>query len=60
MSNPEKLDYLYFNTQTLELRHYINTIIAAISSNHWLCLAIGELFIDLEDAFIYMRNWGFT
>ena len=60
MLNPEKPDYPHFNTQTLELRHYINTAIAAIPPNHWLRLATGELFADPEDAFIRMRNWGFT
>jgi hypothetical protein len=54
MSNPEKLDYPHFNTQTLELRHYINIIITAIPSNHWLRLATRELFVDPEDAFIYI------
>jgi hypothetical protein len=41
-----KLDYPHFDTQTLELRHYINTAIAAISPNHWVPLATRELFAD--------------
>jgi hypothetical protein len=49
-----KLDYPYFNTQTLELRYYINIAIATIPPNHWVRLAIRELFVDAEDAFIYI------
>ena len=57
MSKP---DYPHFDTQTLELRHYIDTIIAAIPPDYWVRPATGELFTDPEDAFIYIRNWGFT
>jgi hypothetical protein len=57
MSKP---DYPHFDTQTPELRHRIDTAITAIPPNHWVRPATGELFADPEDAFIRMRNWGFT
>jgi hypothetical protein len=43
MSKP---DYPHFDTQTLELRHYIDTAIAAISPDHWVPPATRELFAD--------------
>jgi hypothetical protein len=55
-----KPDYLHFDIQTPELRHYIDIVITIIPLDYWVRLATRELFIDLEDAFIYMRNWGFT
>ena len=57
MSKP---DYPHFDTQTPELRHRIDTAIAAIPPDHWVRPATGELFADPEDAFIRIRNWGFT
>jgi hypothetical protein len=43
MSKP---DYPHFDTQTLELRHCIDTAIAAISPDHWVLPATRELFAD--------------
>ena len=43
MSKP---DYPHFDTQTLELRHCIDTTIAAISPDHWVPPATRELFAD--------------
>ena len=42
MSKP---DYPHFNTQTLELRHCIDTAITAISPDHWVP-PTRELFAD--------------
>jgi hypothetical protein len=60
MSKSKALEYPEFNTQTLKLRKAIATAIAAISTDHWVCLCKNELFVDLEDAFICIYNWGFT
>jgi hypothetical protein len=53
MSKPE---YPIFDTQTPELRKYIATVINALSPNHLVRPKAGELFADLEDAFIRIRN----
>jgi hypothetical protein len=50
------LEYPEFNTQTLELRKAIAIIIAAIPTDYWVRLRKNELFVDLEDAFIRIRN----
>jgi hypothetical protein len=56
MSKSKALEYPEFNTQTLELRKAITTVIAAIPTNHWVRPRKNELFIDPEDAFIYIYN----
>ena len=60
MSKSKALEYPEFNTQTLELRKTIATVIAAIPTDHWVRLRKNELFVDPEDAFIRISNWGFT
>jgi len=60
MSKSKALEYPEFNTQTPELRKTITTAIAAIPTDHWVRPRKNELFTDLEDAFIRIRNWGFT
>ena len=60
MSKSKAPEYPEFNTQTPELRKAIATTIAAIPANHWVHLCKNELFTDPEDAFIRIRNWGFT
>jgi hypothetical protein len=53
-------EYPYFNMQTPELRPHIATIIAtiiaAIPPKHLLSLVKNELFANLEDAFIRLRD----
>jgi hypothetical protein len=53
MSKPE---YSIFNTQTLELCKHITIVINALPPDYLVRLKAGELFIDPEDAFIYIRN----
>ena len=60
MSKLEKPVYLNFNTQTKELRKRIATAIDALPLEHLTRPKAGELFADPEDAFIRIRNWGFT
>lgn len=60
MSKPKAPEYPEFDTQTLELRKAIGTAIAAIPADHWVRPRKNELFTDLEDAFICIRDWGFT
>jgi len=60
MSKSKAPEYPEFNTQTPELRKAIATTIAAIPANHWVRPRKNELFTDPEDAFIRIRNWGFT
>jgi hypothetical protein len=52
------LEYPYFTTQTPELRQHITTTIAAIPPAHLLRPVKNELFIDPEDAFIRLPDWG--
>jgi hypothetical protein len=56
MSKLEKPVYLYFNTQTPELRKYIETIIAAIPPDHWVRPKKNELFTDLKTVYIRIRD----
>jgi hypothetical protein len=56
MSKSKAPEYPKFNTQTLELRKAIVSAIDAISANYWVRLRKNELFADLEDAFICIRN----
>jgi hypothetical protein len=49
-------EYPHFDTQTPELYKRITTVIIAILPVHLLCLVKIELFIDLEDAFVHLRN----
>jgi hypothetical protein len=60
MSKLEKLVYPNFNTQTKELRKCIAIAIDALPLEHLTRLKAGELFVDPEDAFIRICNWGFT
>ena len=60
MSKLEKPVYPNFNTQTKELRKRIATAIDALPLEHLTRPKAGELFADPEDAFIRIRNWGFT
>ena len=60
MSKSKAPEYPEFNTQTPELRKAIATAIAAIPTDHWVRPRKNELFADPEDAFIRIRNWGFT
>ena len=53
-------EYPHFTTQTLALRQRIATAIAAIPAAHLLRPATGELFVEPEDAYIRIRDWGFT
>jgi hypothetical protein len=53
-------EYPHFATQTLELRQHIAIIITVVSTVYLLRPVKNELFIDLEDAFICLRNWSFT
>ena len=57
---PKLSEYPRFDTQTPELRKRIATAIAALPSDHLVRPATEELFADPEDAFIRLRNWGFT
>ena len=56
MSKSKAPEYPKFDTQTPELRKAINTVIAAIPADHWVRPRKNELFIDLEDGFIRIRN----
>jgi hypothetical protein len=60
MSKSKAPEYPEFNTQTPKLRKAITTAIAAIPTNHWVRPRKNELFADPKDAFIRIRNWGFT
>jgi hypothetical protein len=60
MSKLKAPEYPKFNTQTPELRKAIDAAIAAIPTDHWVRPRKNELFADPEDAFIRIRNWGFT
>ena len=60
MSKSKALEYPKFNTQTPKLYKAIAIAIAAIPIDHWVRLRKNELFADPKDAFIYIRNWGFT
>ena len=60
MSKSKAPEYPEFNTQTPELRKAIATAIAAIPTDHWVRPRKNELFADPKDAFIRIRNWGFT
>jgi hypothetical protein len=53
-------EYPHFVTQTPELRQRITTAIAAISPAHLLRPVKNELFINPEDAYTRIRDWGFT
>jgi hypothetical protein len=53
MSKPE---YPIFDTQTLELRKRIATVINALPPDYLVRPKAGELFVDPEDAFICIRN----
>lgn len=53
-------EYPHFNTQTLELRQRIATAIASIQPAHLLRPVTNEVFANPEDAFIRLRDWGFT
>ena len=53
-------EYPHFTTQTLALCQRIATAIAAIPAAHLLRPATGELFVEPEDAYIRIRDWGFT
>lgn len=53
-------EYPRFTTQTPALRQRLATAIAAIPPAHSLRPVKNELFADSEDAFIRLRNWGFT
>jgi hypothetical protein len=54
------LEYPHFNTQTPALRQRLAATIAAIPAAHLLRPVTGEVFADLEDAFVRLRDWGFT
>jgi hypothetical protein len=56
MSKLKALEYPKFDTQTLELCKAITTIITAIPADYWVRPRKNELFIDLEDGFIRIRN----
>ena len=56
MSKSKAPEYPKFDTQTPELRKAITTTIAAIPADHWVRLRKNELFADLEDGFIRIRN----
>jgi hypothetical protein len=56
MSKSKTLKYPKFDTQILELRKAITTVITAIPADHWVRLRKNELFIDPEDGFIRIRN----
>jgi hypothetical protein len=56
MSKPKAPEYPKFNTQTLELRKAITTVITTISADHWVRPRKNELFIDPKDGFIRIRN----
>ena len=56
MSKLEKPVYPQFDTQTPELRKRIAAAINALPAKHLTRPKAGELFADLEDAFIYIRN----
>jgi hypothetical protein len=60
MSKLEKPVYPQFDTQTPELRKRIAAAINALPAEHLTRPKAGELFADPEDAFIRIRNWGFT
>jgi hypothetical protein len=60
MSKPKPPRYPEFNTQTPELRNAIATAIDAIPAHHWVRPRKNEVFANPEDAFIRIRNWGFT
>ena len=53
-------EYPHFNTQTPALRQRLATAIAAIPAAHRLRPVKGEVFTDPEDAFVRLRDWGFT
>jgi hypothetical protein len=56
MSKLEKPIYPYFNTQTLELRKHIKTIITTIPSDHWVRLKKNKLFADPKIVYIRIRD----
>jgi hypothetical protein len=56
MSKLEKPVYPHFNTQTLELRKYIKTIIAIILPDHWVRPKKNKLFADPKTVYIRIRN----
>jgi hypothetical protein len=56
MSKLKTPKYPKFDTQILELRKAITTVITAIPADHWVRLRKNELFIDPEDGFIRIRN----
>jgi hypothetical protein len=56
MSKLEKPVYPYFNTQTLELRKRIETVIAAIPPDHWVRPKKNELFVDPKTVYIRIRD----
>jgi hypothetical protein len=56
MSKSKALEYPKFNTQILELRKAITSVINTISTDYWVRLRKNELFADPEDAFIRIRN----
>jgi hypothetical protein len=53
-------EYPHFDTQTPALRDRIATAIAAIPAAHCLRPVKGEVFVDPQDAFVRLRDWGFT
>jgi len=58
MSEPP--EYPHFATQTPELRQRIDTAISAIPTDHWVRPIKNEVFADPQDAYIRIRDWGFT
>jgi hypothetical protein len=53
-------EYPHFPTQTLALRKRLATVIAAIPHAHLPRPVKNEIFTNPEDAFIRIRDWGFT
>jgi hypothetical protein len=53
-------EYPHFNTQTPALGQRLAATIAAIPAAHLPRPVTGEVFADPEDAFVRLRDWGFT
>jgi hypothetical protein len=53
-------DYPRFATQTKELRAQIGQAIAAIPEAHRLRPATGESYATPDEAYIRIKDWGFT
>ena len=56
ISKSKAPEYPKFNTQTLELRKAIASVINAIPADHWVRPRKNKLFADPEDTFIRIRN----